>query len=115
MATIQGQISTANSATTVLSVSTGQILEIFQIELHSVRDQVQIVQIYFVPNSGGSTGTAALSNEKESISLAAGASLALVAPKAPWKLSSQGDSIQLKTNANNVLNYWITYAINGEL
>ena len=114
MPVIQGQINTTN-ATTVLTVGLNESVEVFQIELHSVHSAAQTVQIYLVPPSGGSAGIAGLTNEKESFSLAAGGSIAFVAPKAPWKFSSQNYTIQIKSSVANVLNYWITTAVNGTL
>jgi uncharacterized protein YjdB len=113
MPILQGQIASADTPTAVVTVGAAQEIDVFQIELHSVHDQSQIVQVFFVPNNGGSLGAAGLTNEKESFSLAPGASLTLVAPKAPWKYTAQNDTIQLKSSA--VLNYFITVAIDGVL
>lgn len=110
----QGKLSTTN-ATTILTVGSGESVEVFQIELHSVHSAAQTVQLYFVPASGGNVGTAVLDNEKESLSLAAGGSITFVAPKAPWKFTTQNYTIQLKSSVANVLNYWITTAVNGTL
>ena len=90
-------------------------MEIFQIELHSVHSTTQTAQVFFVPNSGGIVGTTGLTNEKESMSLAAGASISLVAPKSPWIMTGANDTIQLSTTVAAVLNYWITYAVDGVL
>lgn len=109
----QGQLNSVN-ATAVMTVGS-ETIEVFQIELHSVHSSGQTVQLYFVPPSGGNVGTAGLTNEKESISLPAGGSITFVAPKAPWKFNSQNYTIQLKSSVANVLNYWITTAVNGTL
>ena len=112
---IQGQVSLANTATTVLTVGLSQAVEIFSIELHSVSPSSQNIEVYFVKQSGGNVGTAGLSNRKEAFTLPANGSLALVAPKAPWKYTSQNDTIQIKTNTAAALNYNITVAVNGVL
>lgn len=115
MSLIQGQIALADTPTAVVTVGAAQTVEVFSIELHSVHSANQIVQVFFVPNAGGSVGTADLTNEQESFTLAAGASLALVAPKAPWKYSAQNDTIQLESSVAAVLNYRVVVAIDGVL
>lgn len=115
MSIIQGQIASADTPTAVVTVGASQEVEVFQIELHSVHNTTQTVQVFFVPNSGGAVGTAGLTNEKESFTLAAGESLTLVAPKAPWKYTAENDTIQLESNVANVLNYFVTVAIDGVL
>jgi uncharacterized protein YjdB len=115
MPVIQGQITSANTPTAVVTVGAGQELEVFSIELHSVHSTVQTIQVFFVPNNAGVAGTAGLTNEKESFTLAAGESLTLVAPKAPWKFSGENDTVQLESSVAAVLNYVVTVAIDGGL
>jgi hypothetical protein len=114
MPIIQGKI-TGTNATSVLTIGGNEPIEIFQIELHSTHDQAQTVQLYFVPASNGNVGTAGLGNEKESLSLAAGQSIAFVAPKVPWKFTEENYTIQIKSSVANVLNYWIATAEDGIL
>lgn len=115
MSLIQGQIALADTPTAVITVGAAQSVEVFSIELHSVHSITQTVQVFFVPNAGGVVGTAGLTNEKESFTLAAGESLTLVAPKAPWKFSAENDTIQLESSVAAVLNYVVNVAIDGVL
>ena len=102
----QGQLSnTAGAIYTVGAATTGQVKTIL---LFNSGASTNTVKLYAVPNSGGSVGTAAASNQFFEEAIASGTTTEF-SPSYPFEYSAQNDTIQgSATNASEV-----TYFVMG--
>jgi len=102
----QGQLAaTAGAIYTVGAATTGQVKTII---LFNSGAGTNVVKLYAVPNSGGSVGTAAASNQFYEESIPSKTTIEF-SPAYPFEYSAQNDTIQGEaTNASQV-----SYFIHG--
>lgn len=86
------QIASA-AAGSIFVNAAGVTTMVSSILLHNVNTGTsRTFTLYMVPNSGGSTGTAGITNEIAKVTISAGDTVFLE-PQAPWTLANQGDAI----------------------
>lgn len=88
----------------ILTNSSGQTNEILSIVLTNNNTTTEVVEIFHVPNSGGSVGTAGDTNRKIPISLAADEVFIYTVP---CMLSATNDTIQAVTTTASKVRYEI--------
>lgn len=76
------------------------------IVLFNSNTTTETIKLYLVPNSGGSVGTAAASNQILSIALITGETFEF-SPAYPFVLSASNDTVQAESTTANKVNYWI--------
>ena len=101
----------ASSAGAIYTNEATETSFIKSVVIHNTNTTAETVKLYVVPDSGGSLGTAGVSNLMHNISVAADATVHIEFPGPGIVLKGTKDSIQAVTTTASKVTYWVSVRI----